>query len=218
VSGAAPPRIRIVLVDDHPVFVKGLQALFRGEPDLEVVATCRTGTEGLVAIREHRPDIVVLDIRMPDLDGFGMLRAMDGDARSPRVILLAAEIGEHATVEAVRLGVHGIVLKDMPAHLLLECVRKVHAGERWMEKKSAGRAMAGMVQRETALREVSRVLTGREIEVVQMLARGLRSSTIAAELHISEGTVKTHLHRIYEKLGVDGRVNLILLAREKGLA
>ncbi len=145
VSEAAPPRIRIVLVDDHPVFVKGLQALFRAEPDLEVVATCSTGTEGLVAIREHRPDIVVLDIRMPDLDGFGMLRAMDGDARSPRVILLAAEIDGHATVEAVRLGVHGIILKDMPAHLLLECVRKVHAGERWLEKKSAGRAMAGMV-------------------------------------------------------------------------
>ncbi len=78
--------------------------------------------------------------------------------------------------------------------------------------------MAGMVQRETALREVSRVLTGREIEVVRMLARGLRSSTIAAELHISDGTVKAHLHRIYEKLGVDGRVNLILFAREKGLA
>jgi DNA-binding NarL/FixJ family response regulator len=218
VSDAAPSRIRIVLVDDHPVLVKGLQALFRAEADLEVVATCRTGAEGLVAVREHRPDIVVLDIRMPDLDGFGMLRAMEVDARSPRVILLTAEIDEHATLEAVRLGVHGIVLKDMPAHLLLECVRKVHAGEHWMEKKSAGRAMAGLVQREAALREVSRVLTSREIEVVRMLARGLRSSSIASELHISEGTVKTHLHRIYEKLGVDGRVSLILLAREKGLA
>ena len=128
---------------------------------------------------------------------------MDGDARSPRVILLAAEIDGHATVEAVRLGVHWTSSRTCRTHLLLECVRKVHAGERWIEKKSAARAMAGMVQRKTALREVSRVLTGRKIEVVRMLARGLRSSTIAAELHISEGTVKTHLHRIYEKLGVD---------------
>jgi DNA-binding NarL/FixJ family response regulator len=155
---------------------------------------------------------------MPDLDGFGMLRALEGDARPPRVILLTAEIDEQATLEAVRLGVHGIVLKDMPADLLLECVRKVHAGEHWMESRSASRAMAGLVQREAALRDVSRVLTSREIEVVRMLARGLRSATIASELHISEGTVKTHLHRIYEKLGVDGRVSLVLLAREKGLA
>jgi two-component system, NarL family, nitrate/nitrite response regulator NarL len=218
VSGGASPRIRIVLVDDHPVVVKGLQALFRAEDDLDVVAACRTGAEGLVAVREHRPDVVVLDIRMPDLDGFGMLRAMEGDDHAPRVILLTAEIDEHATLEAVRLGVHGIVLKDMPAHLLLECVRKVHAGEHWVEKRSVGRAMAGLVQREAALREVSSVLTSREIEVVRMLARGLRSSSIASELHISESTVKTHLHRIYEKLGVDGRVSLILLAREKGLA
>jgi DNA-binding NarL/FixJ family response regulator len=143
---------------------------------------------------------------------------MDREAPLPRVILLTAEIDEHATFEAVRLGVNGIVLKDMPPHLLLECVRKVHAGEHWVEKRSVGRAMASMVQREAALREVSRVLTAREIEVVRMVARGLRSAGIASELHISEGTVKTHLHRIYEKLGVDGRVNLVLLAREKGLA
>src|SRR5262249_60816927 len=130
------------------------------------------------------------------------------EARPPRVTLLSAEIDEHATLEAVRLGVHGIVLKDMPAHLLLECVRKVHAGEQWMETRSAGRVMTGLLQREAAMRAVSGVLTAREIEVVRMLARGLRSSSIASELHISEGTVKTHLHRIYEKLGVDGRVSL----------
>jgi DNA-binding NarL/FixJ family response regulator len=218
VAHSAQSRIRIVIVDDHPVVVKGLQALFRAEADLEVVATCRTGAEGLAAVRTQRPDIVVLDIRMPDLDGFGVLRALGGEARSPRVILLTAEIDEHATLEAVRLGVHGIILKDMPGNVLLECVRKVHAGEQWMDTRSAGRAMTGLLHREAALNEVSRVLTSREIEVVRMLARGLRSSSIAAELHISEGTVKTHLHRIYEKLGVDGRVNLILLAREKGLA
>jgi DNA-binding NarL/FixJ family response regulator len=218
VMGPTPPRIRIVVVDDHPVMLKGLQALFRGEPNLEVVATCRTGTEGLAAVGEHHPDIVILDIRMPGLDGFGVLRAMQGDARAPRVVLLTAELDEHATLEAVRLGVHGIVIKDMSPHLLLECVRKVHAGEHWVETRSVGRTLATLMQREEALREVSRVLTAREIEVIRMLARGLRSARIASELHISEGTVKTHLHRIYEKLGVDGRVSLILLARDKGLA
>lgn len=212
-----PRPIRLVLVDDHPLIVRGLQTLFAGEPDFEVVAACLTSTEGLAAVREHRPDIVLLDIRMPGIDGFGMVRAMNGDPVSPRIVLLTAEIDERATLEAVRLGVQGIVLKDMPSHQLLECLRKVHAGEHWVEQRSVGRALAGFVQREAALREISRVLTAREIEVVRMVAGGLRSAGIASQLHVSEGTVKTHLHRIYEKLGVDGRVQLLLLARERGL-
>jgi DNA-binding NarL/FixJ family response regulator len=213
-----PRRIRLVLVDDHPMIVRGLQALFAAEPNFEVAAACLTSAEGLAAVSTHQPDIVLLDIRMPNLDGFGMLRQMNGDPTSPRVVLLTAEIDERATLEALRLGVQGIVLKDMPSELLLECLRKVHAGEHWVEQRSVGRALAGFVQREAALREISRVLTAREIEVVRMVAGGLRSAGIASKLHVSEGTVKTHLHRIYEKLGVEGRVQLILLAREKGIA
>lgn len=215
---STPRPIRLVLVDDHPLIVRGLQALFAAEPEFEVVAACLTSADGLAAIRNHQPDIVLLDIRMPDIDGFGMLRTMNGDAVSPRVVLLTAQIDEEATLEALRLGVHGIVLKDMPSQSLLECLRKVHAGEHWVEQRSVGRALATFVQREAALREISRVLTAREIEVVRMVAGGLRSAGIAGRLHVSEGTVKTHLHRIYEKLGVDGRVQLILLAREKGIA
>jgi DNA-binding NarL/FixJ family response regulator len=211
-------RIRLVLVDDHPLIVRGLQTLFAAEPEFEVVAACLTSADGLAAVRAHRPDIVLLDIRMPHLDGFGVLRALNGDAVSPRIVLLTADINEQATLEAVRLGVHGIVLKDMPSPQLLECLRRVHAGEHWVEQRSVGRALAGFVQREASLREVSRVLTAREIEVVRMVAGGLRSASIASKLHVSEGTVKTHLHRIYEKLHVDGRVQLILLAREKGIA
>jgi DNA-binding NarL/FixJ family response regulator len=211
-------RIRLVLVDDHPLIVRGLQSLFAAELEFEVVAACLTSEEGLAAVRTHRPDIVLLDIRMPNLDGFGMLRALNGDTISPRVVLLTAAIDEQATLEALRLGVHGIVLKDMPSSQLVECLRRVHAGEHWVEQRSVGRALAGFVQREAGLREISRVLTAREIEVVRMVAGGLRSAGIANKLHVSEGTVKTHLHRIYEKLRVDGRVQLILLAREKGIA
>jgi DNA-binding NarL/FixJ family response regulator len=215
---ATPRRIRLVLVDDHPLIIRGLQALFALEPDFEVVATCLTSAEGLAAVRSHQPDIVLLDIRMPDIDGFGMLRAMNSDPASPRIVLLTAEIDDQATLEALRLGVQGIVLKDMPSQSLLQCLRKVYSGEHWVEHRSVGRALATFVQREAALREISRVLTAREIEVMRMLAGGLRSAGIASKLHVSEGTVKTHLHRIYEKLGVDGRVQLILLAREKGIA
>jgi DNA-binding NarL/FixJ family response regulator len=217
-SDPTPQRIRLVLVDDHPLIVKGLQALFAAEPDFEVVAACLTSAQGLLAVQNHRPDIVLLDVRMPDLDGFGVVRALNGKASAPRIVLLTAEIDEHATLEALRLGVQGIVLKDMPSTALLECLRRVHAGEHWVEQRSVGRALAGFVQREAAMREISRVLTAREIEVVRMVAGGLRSAGIAEKLHVSEGTVKTHLHRIYEKLRVDGRVQLILLAREKGIA
>jgi DNA-binding NarL/FixJ family response regulator len=147
-----------------------------------------------------------------------MLRALNGDPVSPRIVLLTAEIDDQATLEALRLGVHGIVLKEMPSQSLLQCLRKVYSGEHWVEHRSVGRALATFVQREAALREISRVLTAREIEVVRMLAGGLRSAAIASKLHVSEGTVKTHLHRIYEKLGVEGRVQLALLAREKGIA
>ena len=207
-----------MLVDDHPLIVKGLQALFAAEPDFEVVATCLTSAQGLAAVRTLRPDIVLLDVRMPDLDGFGVLRALSGEMSSPRIVLLTAEIDEHATLEALRLGVRGIVLKDMLSSELLECLRRVRAGEHWVEQRVVGRGLAGYVQREAATREISRVLTARELEVVRMVAGGLRSAGIADKLHVSEGTVKTHLHRIYEKLRVDGRVQLILLAREKGIA
>lgn len=213
-----PRRIRIVLVDDHPLIVRGLQSLLAAEPDFDVVAACLTSDDGVAAVRTHRPDIVLLDIRMPSLDGFGVLRALNAESLSPRVVLLTAAIDEGATLEALRLGVHGIVLKDMPSSQLLECLRRVHAGEHWVEQRSVGRALAGFVHREAAIREISRVLTAREIEVVRMVVGGLRSAGIASKLHVSEGTVKTHLHRIYEKLRVDGRVQLILLAREKGIA
>ena len=217
-SDVTPRRIRLVLVDDHPLVLRGLRALFAAEPDFEVVAACLTSGDGLAAIRAHRPDIVLLDIRMPDIDGFGVLRAIKGESVSPRIVLLTAEIDERATLEALRLGVYGIVLKDLPSESLLQCLRKVHAGEHWVEHRAVGRALATFMQREAARREISRVLTAREIEVVRMVAEGLSSVRIAHELHVSEGTVKTHLHRIYEKLGLDGRVQLALLAREKGIA
>jgi DNA-binding NarL/FixJ family response regulator len=218
-SDSTAQRIRLVLVDDHPLIVRGLQAIFGSAQEFEVVAACLTSADGLAAVRTHRPDIVLLDIRMPDLDGFGVLRVLNGETISPRVVLLTAEIDEHATLKALRLGVQGIVLKDMPSAQLLECLRRVHAGEHWFERRSVGRALAGFVQHEAATREISRILTSRELEVVRMVVTdGLRSAGIARKLHVSEGTVKTHLHRIYEKLRVDGRVQLILLAREKGIA
>ncbi len=120
-------------------------------------------------------------------------------------------------VEAVRLGVKGVVLKEMAPQMLVECVRKVAAGEQWIERRSLTLALDRMLRREAGFREVSAVLTPREIEIVRLAAQGLRNQAIADRLHISEGTVKVHLHIIYDKLGLNGRLALLRYAEDRGL-
>jgi len=210
--------IRLVIADDHAVVLKGLESFLALEPDVTVVATCTTGETTLEAVREHRPDILLLDLLMPGLDGLGVLRALKEDPEeATRVILLTASIEDDEVLEAMRLGVAGVFLKEMPPHLLLQCIHKVHGGEQWVEKQSAARALDRLLQREASDREVSRLLTPRELEIVRMVAQGLRTGAIAGRLNVAEGTVKTHLHNIYDKLKLDGRVALTLFARDKGI-
>ena len=209
--------IRLVVADDHAVVLKGLETLLALERDLAVVATCTDGETTLEAVRRHHPDILLLDLFMPGLDGLGVLRALKTMSEPPRVVLLAAMIDDGEVLEAMELGVAGIFLKEMPPTLLLQCIRKVHAGEQWIEKQSMARAVNRLLQRQSGEREVSRILTPRELEIVRMVAEGMRTLAIAGRLHVSEGTVKTHLHNIYEKLKLDGRGALIAFARDKGL-
>jgi two-component system, NarL family, nitrate/nitrite response regulator NarL len=209
--------IRLVLADDHPIVLEGLEQLFRAQQDFAVVARCQDGAETLRAVRQHRPDVLLLDIRMPAPDGLPVIRELQRDGLPTRIVLLTAALEEDDVVEAVRLGVKGVVLKEMAPQMLVECVRKVAAGEQWIERRSLTMALDKVLRREAGFREVSAVLTPREIEIVRLAAQGLRNQAIADRLHISEGTVKVHLHNIYEKLGIDGRVALTLYAREKGL-
>jgi DNA-binding NarL/FixJ family response regulator len=207
-----------VVIDDHPVVLKGLEALFGAEPDLDLVAACSRGRDGLEAVKRYRPDIVVLDLRMVGLDGLTILRAIKQERPSPGAVVLTADIDMNEILEAVRLGVGGVVLKTMPPQLLMQCIRKVHAGEPWLEPQSTRRALATMLRREAGLKEVGGVLTARELEIVGMVVRGLRNAQIASQLSVTEGTVKSHLHNIYAKLLLTGRIGLILFAREKGIA
>ena len=209
--------IRLVIADDHPLVLDGLERLFQADPDFTVVARCRDGDEALGAAREHRPDLLILDIRMPGRDGLAVLREVRKEQLPTRVVLLTAEVDEDAVVEALRLGARGIVLKEMAPHMLVQCVRKVHAGEQWIERRSFGRALDKMLRREAGAREMGRTLTPREIAITRMIAGGLRNKEVAEKLNISEGTVKIHLHNIYEKLALDGRLALSLYARDKGL-
>lgn len=209
--------IRLVIADDHPIVLDGLENLFRLEPDFQVVARCVNGDECLTAVRQHQPDVLVLDLRMPRKDGLAVLRELHREKQPLKVVLLATALEEEEVLEALRLGVRGMVLKELAPQMVVQCVRKVHAGERWLEKQAVGRALEMLLRREAGEREASTVLTPREIEMVGMVARGLRNKEMSERLAISEGTVKIHLHHIYKKLKVENRVELILYAQSKHL-
>jgi DNA-binding NarL/FixJ family response regulator len=209
--------IRILLADDHPIVLDGLEALFRLESDFAVVGRCLSGDEVLPAVRRQNPDLLLLDIRMPGMDGMEVLRALHRERLATRVVLLAAAFEDDQVVEALRLGVRGMVLKELAPPLLIECVRRVHAGGQWIEQQASGRALESLIRRDTAEKEAGRELTPREIELVRLAASGLRNREMSRRLEISEGTVKMHLHNVYRKLKLENRVALANYARQKGL-
>jgi DNA-binding NarL/FixJ family response regulator len=209
---------RLVLVDDHPLILDALENLFRDEEDMVVVARCTSAEEAGPAIRAHKPDVVVLDVRMPNRDGLSVLRAIRAERHSARVVLFTGAVNDDVVLEALRLGARGLVLKEMAPRLLLQCVRAVAAGEEWLERGSTTRALASMLRRERGSHFATRTgLTPRELEIIRWVAQGLRNREIAEKLNVSEGTVKVHLHNIYAKLDVDSRIALIDYARNHEL-
>ena len=209
--------ISLVFADDHPIVLNALAQLFAKEPDFTVRACCANGEETLQAVRAYQPNILVLDLHMPHKGGLAVLQEMQKENLPTRVVLLTAGLSEDEVLEAIRLGVRGIVLKEMAPQLLAQCLRKVHAGGECLEKHAVTRALEKMLHREAGVREATQVLTPRELEIVRTVASGLSNKEIARKLCVTEGTVKTHLHRIYEKLQVKGRMELIIYARDKAL-
>ena len=213
-AGSGEP-IRLVIADDHPLVLAGLQELFSSEPGFEVVAHAKTGQETVDAVRAHRPHVLVLDLRMPDKNGIEVLRELPGASATTRVVLFTAlESGE--VLEAIHLGVDGVVLKDMPTALLVRAVREVATGRKWIEKALATRALDELLAKRARGADKS-ALTERELELARLVAQGLSNKAIALRLDIAEGTVKLHLHHIYQKLGVKGRVALVFRLRERRL-
>jgi DNA-binding NarL/FixJ family response regulator len=209
--------IRLVVADAHPLILAGLQHLFHQESDFQVVAYCRNSEDTLQAVREHRPDILILDFRLPGKDGWAVLHQLAAESFPVRVVLLTDALDAGEALEASRLGVSGMVLKEMADRHLMPCVRKVHAGERWVERGSISRALDTLLRREAGTRELAKLLTLREREIIDWIGRGLHNRDIAAKLGISEGTVKIHLHHIYKKLQVSSRLALFQYAHEQGL-
>ena len=218
-GGVAPASrpIRLVLAHRDLLVLEALAALFERAGGFAVAAHCRNGEELPEAVRQHAPDVLVLDLRLPRMDGLEVVRQLKRERAPARLVLLADWRDEREVVEAMRLGVGGVILWEMPASLLVRCVRAVHAGEPWFEKRSVERMMQKLARTQDGRDGAAGKLTQRELAVVRLVGKGLRNRVIAAELGISESTVKVHLGRIYAKLGAKGRLGLYRFAADNGL-
>ena len=208
--------IRIAIADDHALVLHGLKRLFDGESEFEVVECCGNGADAVTAARTGNVDVLLLDIKMRGMSGIDVLRQLSSERVKCSTVLLTAALSDADAVEGLRLGARGIVLKESSPDELLDCIRHVARGEQWVDTELMSRTMAA-ARRDTP-RDPNRLLTAREREIVRMIAEGLRNKAIAERLSISEGTVKIHLHNVYEKLGLDGRLELMLHAQKHGLA
>jgi two-component system nitrate/nitrite response regulator NarL len=209
--------IRLVLADDHPIVLEGLRQLIALEPDLAVAGCARNGVEALELVRRERPDVLVLDIRMPGNDGLTVLRELARKELATRVVILTAA-DEGDVLDAIGLGAHGVVLKDMAPKLLIHCVREVHAGRRWLQGDYATQVVEKLVRRQAITEDIGQKLTPRELEVARLTAKGMHVRAIAETLSITEGTARLHLHHVYSKLEVDGRVELMQYLQSHGIA
>jgi DNA-binding NarL/FixJ family response regulator len=209
--------IRLLIADDHPIVLTGLRGLFEDTGGFEVVASCRDGMGAVEEVERLTPDVAILDLRMPGLNGIEVLRELRRRGISTRVVILAATIDEIEAVEAMRLGAKGLILKEMAPTLLVNCVRKVHAGGQWIEKEAVGRAIDRLITQNETISSLRALLTDREIEIMKLVADGVSGTEVSEKLGITYGTVKSHLHSIYGKLGVKGRVGLMNYARKRRL-
>jgi DNA-binding NarL/FixJ family response regulator len=212
--------IDLVLVDDHPLVLNGLRYLFSADPDLYVLSCCADGETALEAIARQQPDILLLDLKMPKMNGLQVLREMRRQNLQLKVVILTAALNEDEVLEAIQLGVRGVMLKEMPTELLIQCIKKVHAGGEWIEKNSVSRALEKLLKRESDMHNLQKLtnkLTPREIDLIRLVAGGLSNKQIAEQRHISEGTVKAHLHNIFDKLQIKSRIALTLYAQNNRL-
>jgi two-component system nitrate/nitrite response regulator NarL len=209
--------VRVVLVDDHPLILDGLERLFEGQEGFSVQGRCSSGEEALDEVRRSHPDILLLNLHMPGMDGIAVVRVLKEEGLPGRVVMLAATLDEREALECLRLGVAGIVLKDMSSSLVFQCVQKVAAGDVWVEKRSFSLAMEHLLRREAGEQRMAGRLSARELQVVRLCAQGVSNAEIAKQLSLTEGTVKSHLHNAYAKLGVQGRADLTRFAHENGL-
>ena len=206
-TAAQNPKIRILLVDDHSLMRMGLASAANNEPDMAVVAEAEDGIEAIEAYREHQPDVVIVDLRMPKRNGIETIATLRRAFGAVRILVLSNYGSGDDVAAAIQAGALGYVGKDMPLEGLLDAIRRVHAGEQSIPAEVAHRMASRMLSQ----------LSNREVEVLALIAKGKSNKEIAGALHLVEGTVKIHVTNILSKLGVADRTQAVLVAVKRGI-
>jgi DNA-binding NarL/FixJ family response regulator len=203
VTPSSEPRIRILCVDDHTVVREGVASIINKQADMEVVGFAANGSDAILAFRHHRPDVTLMDLRLPGMSGFDAIRAIRRISPDTLIIVLTMYQGDEDMHRALEAGAAAYLLKDTLADYLVNTIRDVFG--------------AGREETVHAHRGKAAILSHREEEVLRLLAKGLRNKEIGAELHITEGTVDTHVKRIYSKLQVHDRTGALMAAIQRGI-
>uniref|UniRef100_A0A831U5F1 Response regulator transcription factor n=1 Tax=Thermus islandicus TaxID=540988 RepID=A0A831U5F1_9DEIN len=210
--------IRVLLADDHALFRQGLKSLLEAEGDFRVVGEAKDGWEALRHALEVRPDVILMDIQMPGLDGVQATQAILEEWPQARVIILTMYRQDAYVFEAVKAGARGYLLKDADAKALIEAIRRVHAGEVLLDAELAGRIIQDFRAKKEASAPLNAELTEREVQILKLLAQGYTNLEIASELGLSEKTVRNRLSEIFQKLHLNNRTQAALYAIREGLA
>jgi DNA-binding NarL/FixJ family response regulator len=205
----APVNIRVLIADDHPLVRTGLALMLKYEPGMETVGEACNGREAIALYARHKPDVTLMDLRMPEIDGVAAIIAIRAEFPNARIILLTTYDGDEDIFRGLRAGAKAYLLKDAPCEELLDTIRIVHAGQKRITME---------VGAKLAERMENPVLTEREREVVRLMATGLSNQEIGAALFITEGTVKFHVNHILHKFDVTDRTQAVIVALKRGIA
>lgn len=203
--------VRLLVCDDHPVVRSGLRGMLESQPDFEVVAEAVDGKEAVELARHHRPDVVLMDLRMPRMDGVTATERIKAEHHAINVLILTTYKTDADIVRAVAVGAHGFLLKDAPEEQIFGAVRDVARGNSPLAPSVAARLI------ERLRGDNENVLSAREVEILQLVSKGINNKGIASELWISEATVKSHLNRVFDKLGAVDRTSAVTTALKRGI-
>jgi len=201
-------RIRVFSVDDHPLLNEGIAALINNQPDMQLVAQATSGSDAIRKFREHRPDVTLMDLRLPDMSGIDTMIAIRNEFPEARIVMLTTFDADVEIQLALEAGARGYMVKSMPPGELVEVIRQVHAGKKHIPSEVAARLAEHLGEED---------LTPREVEVLRYAANGNRNRDIAEKLFISEETVKVHIKHVMEKLGASDRTQAVAVALSRGI-